>query len=142
MGIYTAAWKLLIEACVEFTWKTVPERLQQWGLFTDVDGAFPMYHYMWLTPSLFGAVLSYAITAMENPIPTQNDWIHTLHSRGVEESDTFVPLFVLSTLGMASGLSLGPELPLGTCLEICNLSFALAFDLSFCVWLLQFSRLG
>jgi hypothetical protein len=117
MGIYTAAWKLIIEACVEFTWKTVPTRLLTWGLFTDLDGAFPLYHYMWLVPSLFGAVLSYVITAMETPIPTQNDWIHTLHSRGVEESDTFIPLFLISTCGMASGLSLGPELPLGTCVS-------------------------
>ncbi|KAG7356554.1 voltage gated chloride channel [Nitzschia inconspicua] len=112
MGVYTAGWKLFIEACVQFTWKTVPEKLLGWGIFTDLDGGFPLFHYMWIVPTLFGGILSYIITAMKTPIPTQDDWIHTLHSRGVEESDTFVPLFLVATAGMASGLSLGPELPL------------------------------
>ena len=58
---------------------------------------------------------------------TQNDWIHTLHSRGVEEPDTFVPLFVLSTMGMASGLSLGPELPLGMCVRSHRVTTAFPF---------------
>jgi H+/Cl- antiporter ClcA len=49
---------------------------------------------------------------MPTTIPTQNDWIHTLHSRGVEDFDSFIPTFLVSTAGMASGLSLGPELPL------------------------------
>lgn len=45
-------------------------------------------------------------------IPGQNEWIQSLHSRGVQEHETFLPLFVLSTLAMSSGMSLGPELPL------------------------------
>jgi H+/Cl- antiporter ClcA len=112
MGVFTAGWKVLIDASLLFTWKTLPEKLLEWGLFTDLDGAFPLFHYMWIVPSLLGGILSYIINAMETPIPTQDDWIHTLHSRGVEESDTFIPLFLFSTLGMTSGLSLGPELPL------------------------------
>jgi H+/Cl- antiporter ClcA len=112
MGVYTAGWKRLIETCVEFTWKTVPEKLLDWGWFTDLDGIFPLFHYMWIVPTLLGGILSYIVAAMETPIPTQDDWIHSLHSRGVEESDTFFSLFVLATMGMSSGLSLGPELPL------------------------------
>lgn len=112
MGVYTAGWKLLIEACVEFTWKTVPEKLLDWGILTELDGIFPLFHYMWIVPTTLGGVLSYIIVAMKTSIPTQDDWIHTLHSRGVEESDSFVPLFLVATAGMASGLSLGPELPL------------------------------
>ena len=112
MGFLTAVWKALIEFCVEFVWKTVPEFLYSWGLFTDLDGFFPIYHYMWITPAVFGGVLSYIFAALPTPIPGQNDWIHSLHSRGVQESDTLGLLFLLSTAGMASGLSLGPELPL------------------------------
>jgi H+/Cl- antiporter ClcA len=112
MGVYTAAWKALIEACVDFIWKDVPEMLLTWGVFTDVDGSFPIYHYMWIVPAFFGGTLSYVFAALPTPIPGQNEWIHNLHSRGVQSADTFVPLFLLSTAGMASGLSLGPELPL------------------------------
>ena len=112
MGVMTAGWKLLIEACVEFTWKILPKFLLRLGMFTDLNGAFPLYHYCWILPGFFGGALSYIITAMPTTIPTQNDWIHTLHSRGVEDFDSFIPTFLISTGGMASGLSLGPELPL------------------------------
>ena len=112
MGVYTAFWKSLIEGCVDFMWKDVPEMLLDWGVFTDTNGRFPIYHYMWIVPALFGGSLSYVFAALPTPIPSQNEWIHNLHSRGVQSADTFVPLFILSTAGMASGLSLGPELPL------------------------------
>ncbi len=39
-------------------------------------------------------------------------WIETLHRVGIVEHDTFIQLILISTAGMASGLSLGPELPL------------------------------
>ncbi len=112
MGIFTAGWKLLIDTCVEFTWKTLPEKLLQWGLFTDLNGAFPLYHYMWITPGLLSGILAYISNSLPTPIPTQDDWIHTLHSNGIQESDTFLQTFLISTIGMTSGLSLGPELPL------------------------------
>jgi H+/Cl- antiporter ClcA len=112
MGIFTAGWKLLIDACVEFTWKTFPEKLLQWGFFTNLDGAFPLYHYMWITPGVLSGILTYISKSLPTPIPTQDDWIHTLHSNGIQEADTFIPTFIVSTIGMTSGLSLGPELPL------------------------------
>lgn len=112
MGVYTACWKELIEFCVEFVWVTTPKTFLHWGLFSDLDGWFPVYHYMWITPAIFGGTLSYIFAALNTKIPSQNDWIDSLHSRGVQNSDTFCLLFLLSTAGMASGLSLGPELPL------------------------------
>jgi hypothetical protein len=112
MGVYTAGWKMLIEACVDFMWKRLPETLLEWGVFTDLDGGFPIYHYMWIVPAVFGGGLSYIFAALPTPIPGQNEFIHNLHSRGVQESETFGVLFILATAGMASGLSLGPELPL------------------------------
>jgi len=57
-------------------------------------------------------LLSYIFVVLPNKIPGQNEWIQALHARGVQDHETFWPLFVLSTLGMSSGLSLGPELPL------------------------------
>jgi H+/Cl- antiporter ClcA len=130
MGIFTAGWKLLIDACVEFTWKTFPTKLVQWGFFTDLNGAFPLYHYMWITPGLLSGIVTYISNSLSTPIPTQDDWIHTLHSNGIQESDTFIQTFAISTIGMTSGLSLGPELPLiltagmiGSCLgRICRQS--------------------
>ena len=112
MGIFTAGWKLLIDTCVRFTWKTLPEKLLQWGFFTGLDGIFPLYHYMWITPGLLSGILAYISNSLPTPIPTQDDWIHTLHSNGIQESDTFLHTFAISTIGMTSGLSLGPELPL------------------------------
>jgi len=112
MGVYTAGWKSLIELCVDFFWVTVPTFLKRIGFFTGLDGWFPLVHYMWICPTIFGAILSYAFAAAPNKIPGQNEWITNVHSRGVQDADTFGQLFVLSTLGMASGMSLGPELPL------------------------------
>jgi len=112
MGLYAAAWKYLIESCVDFVWETVPEFLLEKGIFTEPDGRFPLYHYMWICPALFGGILSYVFVILPNKIPDQNEWINNIHSRGVEDYRTFWILFVLSTLGMSSGLSLGPELPL------------------------------
>lgn len=112
MGFYTAGWKEIIEHGVEFMWKDLPEALLEWGLFTDLDGSFPLYHYMWICPSFWGGLLSYIFAILPTPIPGQNEWIQNLHTQGVQDSETFLLLFVLSTLGMMSGLSLGPELPL------------------------------
>mmetsp|Transcript_3413 Transcript_3413/g.4044 ORF Transcript_3413/g.4044 Transcript_3413/m.4044 type:complete len:1163 (-) Transcript_3413:71-3559(-) len=130
MGIFTAGWKLLIDACLEFTWRTLPEKLLDLGLFSDLDGYFPLYHYMWITPGLISGILAYVVKSLPTPIPTQDDWIHSLHSNGIQDSDTFIPTFIISTIGMASGLSLGPELPLiltagmiGSCLgRLCRQS--------------------
>lgn len=112
MGVFTAAWKLLTEACVDLTWRIVPTKLLEWGIFSDMNGAFPLYHYMWIVPALFGGILSFLTVILPTPIPTQNEWIHTLHYRGVQESESLVSTFVLATMAMSSGLSLGPELPL------------------------------
>ena len=110
MGVYTAAWKMLVESGVDLVWKVIPRWLVWCGFFTHVNGWFPLYHYMWIVPTLFGAALSYAFVIL--PIPGQNEWISALHKTGVQDHRTFVSLFILSTLGMMSGLSLGPELPL------------------------------
>jgi hypothetical protein len=56
MGIYTAVWKKIIEQCVDFVWQTIPGALLKWGLFTDLDGSFPLPHYMWICPAIFGGV--------------------------------------------------------------------------------------
>jgi Voltage gated chloride channel len=112
MGFYTAAWKALIETCIDLLWVTVPTRLLQWGFFTSVDGSFPLYHYMWMCPSVLGGIVSWAITVLPDKIPDQNDWIRNVHTRGTQDHASFLSLFVVATAGMASGLSLGPELPL------------------------------
>jgi hypothetical protein len=112
MGFYTAAWKLIIEHGLEFVWKSVPEKLMELGVFTDASGIFPIYHYMYICPSMFASVLSYTFANLTIKIPDQNEWISNIHSRGVQDYRTFFPLFCLSTGGMLSGLALGPELPL------------------------------
>ena len=87
----------------------------QWSLLKSNDNffrSFPLYHWMWICPAFWGGLLSYIFAALPTPIPGQNEWITAVHTQGVQDSETFFLLFVLSTLGMASGLSLGPELPL------------------------------
>lgn len=111
MGFLTAFWGIFIDYCVELVWVKTPALLLHWGIFTDLDGYFPLPHYMWICPSIFGGVLSY-LSAVLPPIPDQNMWIETLHRVGIVEHDTFIQLILISTAGMASGLSLGPELPL------------------------------
>ena len=105
-------WKTIVESGVDFVWETVPAYLLEKGLFTSLDGWFPLYHYMWIVPSVFGAILSCIFVILPVKIPGQNEWIASLHKSGVQDYRTFWPLFILSTLGMLSGLSLGPELPL------------------------------
>ncbi len=56
MGVFTFLWGRLIEFCVEFTWKTVPEYLLEKGVFTDLDGKFPLPYYMIICPAVFGGV--------------------------------------------------------------------------------------
>jgi hypothetical protein len=56
MGILTAKWGEVIEFCVDIMWKEVPRQLYEWGVFTDLDGAFPLPHYMWICPGIFGGV--------------------------------------------------------------------------------------
>jgi len=56
MGVMTALWGWAIELCVDFVWETVPEALLEWGIFTDLDGARPLPHYMWVCPAFFGGV--------------------------------------------------------------------------------------
>jgi H+/Cl- antiporter ClcA len=112
MGVYTAIWKWLIEFCIEQVWVTVPKLLLKWGFFTDLKGWFPLYHYMWICPAIMGGILSYICVVLPIKIPDQNDWIRNVHTRGVQDHRTFWNLLFLSTAGMASGLSLGPELPL------------------------------
>jgi len=111
-GVLTACWGFVIEGCVDIMWEKVPETLLEWGWFTDLEGAFPLPHYMWVCPMVCGGVLACITALLPKPIPDQNEWIYTLHKYGVMESDTFVNLILTATAGMASGLSLGPELPL------------------------------
>ncbi|GAX26196.1 hypothetical protein FisN_16Lh013 [Fistulifera solaris] len=112
MGVYVSFWKSLIEGGVEFMWKTLPAELLRLGVFTDLHGSFPLYHYMWLCPALWGGILSYLFVILPFKIPDQNEWITGVHSKGILDHRGFGALFVLSTLAMMSGLSLGPELPL------------------------------
>lgn len=107
MGVFSAFWKAVIEGGVDFFWETLPKYLMDRGLFSD---SFPLFHYMWILPSLAGGVLSFVVASYD--FPDQNEWISSLHSRGVQNHRSFFALFALSTAGMWSGLSLGPELPL------------------------------
>ena len=112
MGFYTAIWKWFINFCMLFLWVTVPTKLKTWGLFTDLNGYFPLPHYMWICPTIFGGLLAYIMVVVPTPIPGQNEWMKGLHARGVQGHETFWLIFFIATAGMASGLSLGPELPL------------------------------
>jgi hypothetical protein len=105
MGVYTTVWKFLIQTSVLFVWKDIPIFLLRFGVFTDLNGSFPIYHHMWIVPGVFSAIISYAFASLPTQIPDQNKWIHNLHSRGVQSAETFGYLFVLSTAGMASGES-------------------------------------
>jgi len=112
MGVMTAKWADLVEWSVEFVWKEIPEFLLEKGIFTELDGSFPLPYYMIICPALFGGVLSFISVKLPTPIPGQNEWIESVHILGVLDHTTFFQLIIISTLGMASGLSLGPELPL------------------------------
>lgn len=112
MGFATAYWSALVEYLIDLVWVDFPERLLEWGVFTDLNGRLPLPHYMWICPAFFGGLLAFITSMLSKPIPGQNEWIDSLHRTGLMEYDTIVNIFVISTLGMASGLNLGPELPL------------------------------
>ena len=111
-GIFTAKWSEFIERCVELVWVDVPDKLLDWGVFTELDGRFPLPHYMWVCPAVFGGTFSMITVMLPTKIPDQNEWIETMHRVGVLRHDTFFSTVATATAGMASGLSLGPELPL------------------------------
>ena len=56
MGVFTALWSMFIEWSVDKLWVEFPEKLMEWGLFTDLDGFLPLPHYMWICPAFFCAV--------------------------------------------------------------------------------------
>ena len=56
MGIFTAFWGRAVEGSVEFVWSTLPAFLLEQGVFTDLDGALPLPHYIWICPAIFGGV--------------------------------------------------------------------------------------
>ena len=55
-GVFTAVWGMIIEGCVEVVWVDVPERLLEWGVFTELEGHLPLPHYMWICPAVLGGV--------------------------------------------------------------------------------------
>jgi len=112
MGFFTAVWAILVDLLIEIVWKKVPETLYEWGIFTDLYGPRPLPHYIWLCTAFFGGLLSFITVSLPKPIPGQNEWIKSLHRKGVIEFDTIHYIFLIAVTGMASGLSLGPELPL------------------------------
>mmetsp|Transcript_21179 Transcript_21179/g.29667 ORF Transcript_21179/g.29667 Transcript_21179/m.29667 type:complete len:1158 (+) Transcript_21179:71-3544(+) len=112
MGIFTAKWGQSIEYSIKIVWETIPNLLLKWGVFTDLDGRLPLPHYLWICPAICGGILAFISAILPTPIPGQNEWIVSLHTIGIMDHTTFLPLILISTAGMASGLSLGPELPL------------------------------
>eukprot|EP00588_Corethron_pennatum_P031724 CAMPEP_0194348544 /NCGR_PEP_ID=MMETSP0171-20130528/106589_1 /TAXON_ID=218684 /ORGANISM="Corethron pennatum, Strain L29A3" /LENGTH=881 /DNA_ID=CAMNT_0039115895 /DNA_START=100 /DNA_END=2746 /DNA_ORIENTATION=- len=111
MGAFTALYHKVVHIFIDLVWVDFPEYLKEEGYFTEIDGNFPLTHYMWIMPTIGGAVLSY-ICAVMPPIPGQNEWIDGLHTEGILDGSTIFQILVISILGMTSGLSLGPELPL------------------------------
>jgi len=111
MGAFTALYHKVVHIFIDLVWVDFPEYLKEEGYFTEIDGNFPLTHYMWIMPTIGGAVLSY-ICAVMPPIPGQNEWIDGLHTEGILDGSTILQILVISILGMTSGLSLGPELPL------------------------------
>ena len=114
MGVYSATWRQMIEYCTDFVWVYIPETLLQHGVFSDAEGSFPVSHYVWMAPCMIGGLLAYLQSLLSHRFPGQDDWIRSIHSRGVlaQESGSFLLLTVLATASMSSGLSLGPEVPL------------------------------
>lgn len=112
MGVFTACWGMFVEYGIDIMWRDIPERLMAWGLFTDLDGRFPLPHYMWVCQAIWGGILAY-ITAVSKPaVPGQNEWIDDLHRVGLMDHSMFFYVVGISTFGMISGLSVGPEMPL------------------------------
>jgi len=112
MGVFTALWSMFIEWSVDKLWVEFPEKLMEWGLFTDLDGFLPLPHYMWICPAFFCALLALMTELLPLPMPSQDTWIDDIHRVGVSDSTMAIPILVISTIAMASGLNLGPELPL------------------------------
>ena len=68
MGFITAFWEIFIDYCVELVWVKTPALLLHWGIFTDLDGYFPLPHYVWICPSIFGGVSTqYMFSALFSP---------------------------------------------------------------------------
>jgi hypothetical protein len=111
-GIATAFWQIVINSSISFIWRDIPQILLSKGFFTDVNGSFPLPNYCWMCTSIFGGLLSWASASIQIAIPSQDQWIDSVHKKGVIEQSAFWYIALISTGGIISGLSLGPELPL------------------------------
>jgi hypothetical protein len=111
-GITTALWQLIINSSINFIWRDIPQMLLSKGFFTDVNGSFPLPNYCWICTSIFGGFLSWASASIPITIPSQDHWIDSVHKNGVIDQSAFWYIALISTGGIISGLSLGPELPL------------------------------
>mmetsp|Transcript_33132 Transcript_33132/g.76399 ORF Transcript_33132/g.76399 Transcript_33132/m.76399 type:complete len:197 (-) Transcript_33132:2259-2849(-) len=56
MGAFTAIWGKIVHKGIHAIWIEVPEYLVEEGYFTELDGYFPLVHYMWIMPTIAGCV--------------------------------------------------------------------------------------
>jgi hypothetical protein len=118
MGVATWAWKEVTDLLIEFIWKTTPNYLYERDLvFTASPStstaflALPLPFYYPIATAIITGVLM-AILQCVRPFPSQNSWIDSLHRTGTQDPASLLPFFLVSTLALGSGLSLGPEMPL------------------------------
>ena len=116
-GLLTAFWEMITHSLQFFLWSTIPSFLASssspFPLFSSGLLPLPLYH-VFLTSLLTGVLL--AFLSLLPPLPSQNTWIDSVHYPRCSSFSAFLPtLFntlLFSTLTLASGLSLGPEMPL------------------------------
>lgn len=105
LGIFVGFWKMTIEAGNDLIWESIPSMLQ--------DAGVPYLEYYTVPVMTVLTVVSALMFARRPNMPDQNTFLDDFHRVGGPDSIAeFWPLVVSATLGMWSGGSLGPELPL------------------------------
>ncbi|EEC46052.1 predicted protein [Phaeodactylum tricornutum CCAP 1055/1] len=110
IGTLTFVWKNSIEFGIEFFWVILPKTLRNCGVFTDDNGWLPIWHYTWIFSVLTATILGYFADLYK--VPGQDSYNDSVHQTGLVDFRTALSVLVLSTCGLWSGFSLGPELPL------------------------------
>jgi hypothetical protein len=104
-GFITGVWKLIIEALMKFLWEKLPYWLVDMGVLTEST----CWLYAIVTPFVIGCAGTY-LTNKRNDIHDQNSFLDQVRCKGRMEYKPLLPTMAITTVALASGLSLGPEL--------------------------------
>lgn len=108
-GVVAFVYYTILEAALEFTWKTVPESLAE-----SLGSFWPEWmHWTWIP--IIGFPMAVLVGASVNVFGEPGDLAYTVkmvHRKAYIDTDHILPMLFASQFSIIGGGSLGPEAPL------------------------------